>query len=208
MLLLLSQKKFQLFSKKLLTFLSRFDYCTANSAFWSGSCNSFECMLYYWQKERWTTFSVRCASSRKNLLWPHLWPSTDLDCVDAVCWVALESTDFRYKSTKNHPKALIIQGFYGSGRRGRKFESCHLDQNRLWEQSQGPFSLPSAPHFLRADDCFPSALCFVYAVFIFAFSAAISAFFSAIILASASSHSSLVWAYTLNFFRLPSASLG
>lgn len=34
--------------------------------------------------------------------------------MDAVCWVALESTDFRYKSTKNHPKALIIQGFYGS----------------------------------------------------------------------------------------------
>ena len=37
-----------------------------------------------------------------------------------------------------------------------------------------------------------SALCCVYAVFIFAFSAAISAFFSAIILASASSHSSRV----------------
>ena len=48
--------------------------------------------------------------------------------MDAVCWVALESTDFRYKSTKNHPKALIIQGFYGSGTGGREFESRHFDQ--------------------------------------------------------------------------------
>ena len=48
--------------------------------------------------------------------------------MDAVCWVALESTDFRYKSTKNHPKALIIQGFYGSGTGGREFESRYFDQ--------------------------------------------------------------------------------
>ena len=48
--------------------------------------------------------------------------------MDAVCWVALESTDFRYKSTKNHPKALILQGFYGSGARGRGFKSHHFDQ--------------------------------------------------------------------------------
>ena len=59
--------------------------------------------------------------------------------MDAVCWVALESTDFRYKSTKNHPKALILQGFYGSGRRSRKFESCHLDHRSKNERHRLSF---------------------------------------------------------------------
>ena len=45
-----------------------------------------------------------------------------------MCYEALKSTDFRYESIENHPKVLILQGFYGSGRRSRKFESCHLDQ--------------------------------------------------------------------------------
>ena len=83
--------------------------------------------------------------------WPHLWPSTASDYVESVWVRAPESSDFRYKSIKNHSKTLILQGFYGSGRRSRKFESCHLDQNRLWEQSQSPFSLSSAPQILRAD---------------------------------------------------------
>ena len=82
--------------------------------------------------------------------WPHLWPSTGSDYVDAVCWVALESTDFRYKSTKNHPKALILQGFYGSGRRSRKFESCHLDHFGSEKRFSEPFSL-TATRFLRGD---------------------------------------------------------
>ena len=42
--------------------------------------------------------------------------------MDAVCYEALESIDFRYESIENHPKVLILQGFYGSGRRSRKFE--------------------------------------------------------------------------------------
>ena len=62
--------------------------------------------------------------------WPHLWPSTASDYVDIVRWVALESTDFRYKSTENHPKVLILQGFYGSGTGGREFESRHFDQQK------------------------------------------------------------------------------
>ena len=99
-----------------------------NLHFEQGPCNHFECMLYYWQKERWNTSSIRCVSSRRKRLWPHLWPSTASDYVDTVRRVALESIDFRYKSTENHPKVLILQGFYGSGRRSRKFESCHLDQ--------------------------------------------------------------------------------
>ena len=47
--------------------------------------------------------------------------------MDTVRVRAHESSDFRLKSTENQPKVLILQDFYGSGRRGRKFESCHLD---------------------------------------------------------------------------------
>ena len=50
--------------------------------------------------------------------------------MDTVRVRAHESSDFRLKSTENQPKVLILQDFYGSGRRGRKFESCHLDQNQ------------------------------------------------------------------------------
>ena len=64
---------------------------------------------------------------RQNGGWPHFWPSTASDYVESVWVRAPESSDFRLKSIKNHAKALILQGFYGSGRRGRKFESCHLD---------------------------------------------------------------------------------
>ena len=46
----------------------------------------------------------------------------------------------------------------GSGPRGRRFESCHSDHFGSEKHFSEPFSLPSAPHFLRADDCFPSAL--------------------------------------------------
>ena len=45
-----------------------------------------------------------------------------------MCYEALESTDFRYESIENHPKVLILQGFYGSGTGGREFESRHFDQ--------------------------------------------------------------------------------
>ena len=48
--------------------------------------------------------------------------------MDTVRVRAHESSDFRLKSIENHPKALILQGFYGSGPRGRRFESCHSDQ--------------------------------------------------------------------------------
>ena len=41
---------------------------------------------------------------------------------------ALESIDFRYESIENHPKVLILHGFYGSGTGGREFESRHFDQ--------------------------------------------------------------------------------
>ena len=49
--------------------------------------------------------------------------------------------------------------------------------------------------------------CF-YTAFAFFFISAISAFFFSIISARSFSHSSLVFAYTLNFFLLPSGSLG
>ena len=68
------------------------------------------------------------------------------------------------------------------------------------------FSLTTAMQLLRADRLGQPSV--RYAVFVFFFSAAISAFFSVIILASASSHSSLVFAYTLNFFLFPSGNLG
>ena len=41
---------------------------------------------------------------------------------------APESIKFGLKSIKKHAKTLILQGFLRSGRRSRKFESCHLDQ--------------------------------------------------------------------------------
>ena len=74
--------------------------------------------------------SVRCASSRENRLRPHLWPSTGSDYVDTVRVRAHESSDFRLKSTENQPKVLILQDFYGSGPRGRVFESPHSDHKK------------------------------------------------------------------------------
>ena len=104
-------------------------------------CNHFECMLYYWQKKRRNASSIRCASSRINRLWPHLWPSTASDYVDAVCYEALKSTDFRYESIENHPKVLILQGFYGSGPRGRGFESNFSHHGPLVKRLRhGPFT--------------------------------------------------------------------
>ena len=50
--------------------------------------------------------------------------------MDTVRVRAHESSDFRLKSIENHSKTLILQSFYGSGRRSRKFESCHLDINK------------------------------------------------------------------------------
>ena len=104
--------------------------------FEQGPCNRFECMLYYWQKERRTAMSVRCASSRENRLRPHLWPSTGSDYVDTVRVRAHESSDFRLKSTENQPKVLILQDFYGSGPRGRRFKSSHSDQQDEGEKMQ------------------------------------------------------------------------
>ena len=51
--------------------------------------------------------------------------------MDAVCYEALESIDFRYESIENHPKVLILQGFYGSGTGGREFESRHFDHMKI-----------------------------------------------------------------------------
>ena len=65
--------------------------------------------------------------------------------MDTVRRVALESIDFRYKSTENHPKVLILQGFYGSGRRSRGFESRHLDQKRK--------EVPQGTSFLFSFEC-------------------------------------------------------
>ena len=47
-----------------------------------------------------------------------------------MCYEALESIDFRYESIENHPKVLILQGFYGSGTGGREFESRHFDHEK------------------------------------------------------------------------------
>ena len=46
-----------------------------------------------------------------------------------------------------------------SGRRSRKFESCHLDHFGSEKRFSEPFSLSTAPHFLRADRLLRSALC-------------------------------------------------
>ena len=107
------------------------------------------------------------------------------------------------KKTQNNPKnvktAIGVQEAAGSNPVTRTkigFES----------NSQSLFSLLSAMQILRADRLGQPSV--RYAVFIFFFSAAISAFFSVIIFARASSHSSLVLAYTLNFFLLPSGILG
>ena len=54
--------------------------------------------------------------------------------MDTVRVRAHESSDFRLKSTENQPKVLILQDFYGSGPRGRKFESCHSDQKHKGHQ--------------------------------------------------------------------------
>ena len=48
--------------------------------------------------------------------------------MEIVLTRAPESSDFRLKSIKNHSTPLILQGFYGLGRRCRRFESCHSDQ--------------------------------------------------------------------------------
>ena len=48
--------------------------------------------------------------------------------METVLLRAHESSDFRLKSIENHSKTLILQGFYGSGPRGRGFKSRHLDQ--------------------------------------------------------------------------------
>ena len=48
-----------------------------------------------------------------------------------------------------------------SGRRSRKFESCHLDHFGSEKCFSEPFSLPTAMQILRADDCFSSALALI-----------------------------------------------
>ena len=197
----------------------------------------------------------RLGLSVQKVGWPHLWPSTDLDCVETVRTRASESIGFRHKSTEKSQKSLKNQVCNSSGRRGRRLESCHLDhkekdalvesfsfclcvmEKRACAAAGGqvgrtPCALwwrcePPRRFFLQSTRCFVDgylsprpfwlweafliAFFFVYcdanfegwplgqpslryAVFIFFFSAAISAFFSAIILASASSHSSLALA--------------
>ena len=80
----------------------------------------------------------------ENSAWPHLWPSTASDYVETVFARAPESTVFGLKSTEKSRKSLKNQVCNSSGRRSRKFESCHLDQNRLWELFSKPFFFASS----------------------------------------------------------------
>ena len=64
---------------------------------------------------------------------PHFCPFTASDYVETVLERAPESIKFGLKSIKKHAKALILQGFYGLGRRCRRFEPCHSDQIWLWK---------------------------------------------------------------------------
>ena len=64
----------------------------------------------------------------ENSPWPHLWPSTDSDYVETVLTRASESIVFGLKSIKKSTKVVKKQWRICSGRRSRKFESCHLDQ--------------------------------------------------------------------------------
>ena len=61
------------------------------------------------------------------LSWPHLWPSTELDYVETMFTRASESTDFGLKSPEKPCKLSKKLPIDLSGRRSRKFESCHLD---------------------------------------------------------------------------------
>ena len=63
----------------------------------------------------------------ENSAWPHLWPSTASDYVETVLTRASESTVFGLKSTIKSTKVVKKRWRICSGRRSRKFESCHLD---------------------------------------------------------------------------------
>ena len=66
----------------------------------------------------------------ENSAWPHLWPSTASDYVETVLTRASESTVFGLKSTKKSTKVVKKRWRICSGRRSRKFESCHLDHKK------------------------------------------------------------------------------
>ena len=48
--------------------------------------------------------------------------------METVLTRALESIAFGHESPENPPKSMKKLSSYASGRRSRKFESCHLDQ--------------------------------------------------------------------------------
>ena len=81
----------------------------------------------------------------ENSAWPHLWPSTASDYVETVLTRASESIVFGLKSTKKSTKVVKKRWRICSGRRSRKFESCHLDQktaeNKLFLLVFGCFSI-------------------------------------------------------------------
>ena len=75
-------------------------------------------------------FNFRALSLAKLARWPHLWPSTDLDCVETVLTRAPESTVFGLKSTKKQTKVVkrLLRDASGTG--GLEFESPHFDQKK------------------------------------------------------------------------------
>ena len=84
----------------------------------------------------WKNTAKHLRNLLSNSAWPHFWPFTASDYVETVLVRAPESIKFGLKSIKNHSKALILQGFYGLGRRCRRFESCHSDQNRGFDRTK------------------------------------------------------------------------
>ena len=85
----------------------------------------------------------------ENSAWPHLWPSTASDYVETVLTRASESTVFGLKSTIKSTKVVKKRWRICSGRRSRKFESCHLDHFGSEKRFSEPFSLSSVPQYLR-----------------------------------------------------------
>ena len=61
--------------------------------------------------------------------WPQFWPSTASYYVETVLTRASESIVFGYKSPEKPPKSRKKSAQISLGRRCRRFESCHSDQN-------------------------------------------------------------------------------